>query len=55
VEVTLAVVVTVLDGTIYDERANSGHARSHGTISFDCKMSGKRALDRCVHLELREA
>jgi hypothetical protein len=41
--------------TIDDERANSGHARSHGTVPFNCKMRGKQALDRRVHLELREA
>jgi hypothetical protein len=40
--------------TIYNERANSGHAWSHSTVSFNCKMRGEQALDRRVHFELRE-
>jgi hypothetical protein len=40
---------------IYNERTNSGHARPHGTVPFDCKARGKEALDSCVHFELREA
>jgi hypothetical protein len=39
---------------VHDERAKGSQAWAYGTVSLDCQAGNHEALNRGVHLELRE-